>query len=405
MPKRSEIEFDENTVKVNKPREKRYQIRDRLHKGLILRVMPTGTKTWMVEVDRNVIRKVGDANKINLSQARIKATQMQAQHSKGEAIKSSRSTCPTLENFIDGKYRKHVTANNKTGAADVSRLLSACKSLMSTRLDKLNEFQIEKWKADRLKNAAPATVHRDLATLRAALSLAVKWAIISRNPAGTGGSGVKVKVPRDKRVRYLSDDERTALLRALENRDKQKAKARHRFNKHRLARGQDPLPEITGYADYLHPLVLLVMNTGLRRGEALSLTWDKVRLEGTPQVTVTANYAKSSTTRHIPLNSEIVAILARWKKQTAGKGWVFPNPATGHRMQSLKTSWPALMKKAGIPDFRFHDLRHDFASRLVMAGVDLYRVRDLLGHHSISMTERYAHLAPKALAEAVEVLV
>ena len=405
MPKRSEIEFDENTVKTNKPKEKRYQIRDRLQKGLILRVMPTGTKTWLVEVERNVIRKVGDANDMTLSKARTKATAMQGKHVSGEKIKSSRSNCPTLEKFIEGKYREHVTANNKTGAADVARLLSACEPLLKTKLDKLSEFQLEKWKAGRLSDVAPATVHRDLATLRASLSLAVRWGIIAVNPAGTGKSGVKVKVPRDKRVRYLSDDERTALFNALTERDKEKAKARHRGNLHRLARGKEPLPEITGYADYLHPLVLLVLHTGLRRGEALSLTWDKVRLESTPQITVTANFAKSSATRHIPLNSEVVSVMARWKKQTGGEGWVFPNPATGHRMNKLKTSWPALTKKAGIVGFRFHDLRHDFASRLVMAGVDLYRVRDLLGHKSILMTERYAHLAPKALADAVEALV
>jgi len=70
----------------------------------------------------------------------------------------------------------------------------------------------------------------------------------------------------------------------------------------------------------------------------------------------------------------------------------------------LKKSWSSLLVKANIKDFRFHDLRHDFASRLVMAGVDLYRVRDLLGHGSIEMTERYSHLAPTALAEAVETL-
>ena len=97
-------------------------------------------------------------------------------------------------------------------------------------------------------------------------------------------------------------------------------------------------------------------------------------------------------------------MLKKWKAQGDGSGWAFPNPNTGHLIQKVRRSWPSLLVSAEIQDFRFHDLRHDFASRLVMAGVDLYRVRDLLGHASIQMTERYSHLAPAALAEAVEVL-
>jgi len=97
-------------------------------------------------------------------------------------------------------------------------------------------------------------------------------------------------------------------------------------------------------------------------------------------------------------------VLKQWKGQGSGEGWIFPSPKTGHRLQDLKKSWSFLLVRADIQDFRFHDLRHDFASRLVMAGIDLYRVKDLLGHASIQMTEKYSHLAPAALAEAVEVL-
>ena len=108
---------------------------------------------------------------------------------------------------------------------------------------------------------------------------------------------------------------------------------------------------------------------------------------------------------NIPLNSVAVQTLTRWQKQGDSDGLVFPNPVTKLPMRDIKTAWLQLMKDAQIEDFRFHDLRHDFASRLVMHGVVLYRVKELLGHGSISMTERYAHLAPEALAEAVEVLV
>jgi len=432
MPKLSNIRFNENIVKANKPKNKVFELRDSGLQGLILRIQPTGKKTWRVALDRNIRRNVGDANIMTLGQARTKAKKMQSEFADGKKIESKRNQCPTLQKFLKGKYQDHIEVQHKTDAADAERLLSCCGPLLKTRLDKLNEFQIEKWKAGRLKTLKEhrlryltdkelesllaalsdrdkekalktleeSTVHRDLGSLKGALNLAVKWGIISENPA----KNVTVKVPKEHRVRYLSDKERERLLEALSERDKEKAKARHSGNVYSLARGRDTLPEITGYADYLTPLVLLTSNTGMRRGEVLSLEWGQVNLGSNPRVTVTASFAKSSKTRHIPLNSEAVAVLKKWKAQGNGTGWVFPNPNTGHRIQKLRRSWPNLLEKADIQDFRFHDLRHDFASRLVMAGVDLYRVRDLLGHSSIEMTERYSHLAPGALAEAVEVL-
>ena len=84
---------------------------------------------------------------------------------------------------------------------------------------------------------------------------------------------------------------------------------------------------------------------------------------------------------------------------------MFPSPVTGKRFDNIKRSWEALRQRAGLPDFWFHDLRHTFASNLVMAGENLYTVKDLLGHSTVQMTERYSHLAPEHKAAAVEKLV
>ena len=228
----------------------------------------------------------------------------------------------------------------------------------------------------------------------------MKWGYAAINPA----SQVKVKVEEHYRVRYLSDKERTSLHKALTVRDEKKREGRASGNVFRLVRGYEEKPELGVFADYLTPLVNLVMNTGLRRSEALSLRWDQTNLGGNPHLTVLAAHAKSGKTRYVPLNAVAVEILKQWGKQGERNGLVFPNKGGG-QLQTIKTAWGNLMKQAKIKDFRFHDLRHDFASRLVMNGVDLYRVKELLGHGSIEITQRYAHLAPHTLAEAVEVLV
>lgn len=97
-------------------------------------------------------------------------------------------------------------------------------------------------------------------------------------------------------------------------------------------------------------------------------------------------------------------MLKAWHERQGKPGHdalVFPGP-TGKRMTRIDTSWESLMKLAEIGNFRLHDCRHHFASKLVQAGVDLYTVKELLGHSEIAMTERYAHLAPDNLRVAVE---
>lgn len=351
-------------------------------------------------MDRGIKRKVGDAAVLTLTKARKKALNLLQRYEDGEKIESRLDKDPTLKEYIEEVHKPWAELNLKTGSQNSIRLIRACDPILTTRLDKLTEVQIERWKMQRLKSGlASSTVKRDLAELKSALTRAVKWGYITHNPA----QNIKVKVERHHRVRYLSDTERTALLKALRARDQERREGRQSGNVFRIQRGYDTKPELGEYSDYLTPLVLLVINTGLRRSEALSLTWEQTKLGSNPHLTVLAAHAKSGKTRHIPLNSAAVDVLKRWGQQGDQKGLVFPNPAGG-QMNSIKTAWGKLMKDAKIKDFRFHDLRHDFASRLVMGGGDLYRVKELLGHGSIEITQRYARLAPHTLAEAVEVI-
>lgn len=400
MPKRSNQKLTEHTVRSAKPRSHRYEIRDISKPGLMLRVTPAGSKYWYIEYERGIKRQLDNARIMTLTTAWTEAKKAIGNYVPGKTPASRRKKTPTLKEHLEGEYRDYAEANLKAGKSQVKRLLSACGPLLKTRMDKLTEIGVEKWKRERLKTVKPATVRRDLMALKSAINSALKWQIISSNPI----ANVQVKVAAEYRVRYLSQEERKRLLSALKDRDKKKRVARISANEWRRERRQDQLPVIKSYCDYLTPLVLTVLNTGLRRSEALRLDWTGVRLTGNPSLTVQAASAKSNKTRHIPLNSTLVNVLTTWKAQGTGEGPVFPHPVSGLPMSNVKTAWSRLMKDAKIEGFRFHDLRHDFASQLVMNGVDLYRVKELMGHGSIAMTERYAHLAPEALAEAVEVL-
>jgi integrase len=113
--------------------------------------------------------------------------------------------------------------------------------------------------------------------------------------------------------------------------------------------------------------------------------------------------AKSGQTRHIPLNAEALSVLSQWRDQTKAEGLVFPGKDDS-RLDNVRKSWAGVLNAANITGFRWHDLRHDFASKLVMAGVPLNTVRDLLGHVDLATTLRYAHLAPDYRAQAVGML-
>ncbi|MBF0138628.1 MAG: site-specific integrase [Magnetococcus sp. DMHC-1] len=237
--------------------------------------------------------------------------------------------------------------------------------------------------------------------LRAMLSHAEEKGVLSVHPL----KGLKpLAVVDDERVRYLESDEEKRLLNALDAREEEIRKGRESHNAWLLQRGMEPLPNLEGkaFVDHLKPIVLLALHTGLRRGEILGLEWSAVNFK-TETLTVTARTAKTAKTRHVHLNQIALGILQKWREQSKEEGLVFPG-RNGQKMASLKTAWAGLLKRASIVDFHLHDCRHDFASKLVMRGVDLYVVKDLLGHASITMTERYAHLAPGHKAKAVALL-
>ncbi len=227
----------------------------------------------------------------------------------------------------------------------------------------------------RAEGAAPATINRELGLLSSAINYACReWGWDMPNPA----AGRKLREP-EGRVRWITHEEADRLVQA--------------------AKGESRAPHL---ADF----IVLALNTGCRKGELLGLEWRRVDM-CSGLLYLDAEHTKSNKRRSVPLNSMARAAIRsreRYCKEHAPKSpWVFCHP-DGSRIQNLKRSFATACKRAGIEDFRIHDLRHTCAAWLVTAGVPLTEVRDLLGHSSVTMTERYAHLAPENVRAAVEIL-
>lgn len=398
----------ETKVRALKGADKPYRVWDAKTHGLYVHVWPDGKRIFRYYYSKDGRPReitIGQYDPMTLTLAREKVAIYQ-----GELVKdvdplekkaaarqqAKREKVSTLQAYLDGPFSVWAGANHKPSTQNIKRIKSAFPEWLDRDMTKITPWAMTGW--IRKRRVTAATIQRDYNAIQGVLSRAVEDGILDKHPLEDhdGPPGVI----EDERVRYLSPKEEIRLRDALAARDDDLREGRASANKWRKQRGYELLPPIATYGDYLSPLVLTALNTGCRRGELFSLTWDRVNFH-TRTLTVSAHTSKSSKTRHIPLNDDALMVLRAWGR---GDGLVFPNPDTGEQLTTIKTAWKRLMKLGKIKDFRLHDCRHHFASRLVMGGVDLYTVSKLMGHSSIKMTERYAHLAPDHLQNAVSVL-
>jgi integrase len=395
-----------------RPRERAYDARDTALKGLLLRVEPSGTKTFWLSytlAGRKNRFKLGGYPNLSAEGARAvaKATTGDiargvdpAARKKAERAQADRDRLATLKTFLDDRYEPYALGSMKSGAQQLVRIRSDFADRLDKPMTTLTTFWAEglrrQWKKD---GKAAKTINRDFQRIEAVLARAVQWKILDTHPLA---DFKPLKTDQGGRVRYLTAAEEAELRKALVAREARMRAERIRMNTWRIERHMDTLPDRDGdHLDHLRPLVLLALNTGMRRGELFSLKWENVRL-GEKWLTVIAATSKSGQTRRIPLNAEALTVLTAWReRQEDTDGLVFPG-VDGERFNNINKSWNGVVKNAGLENFKFHDLRHSFASRLVQSGVDLNTVRELLGHKDIQTTQIYAHLDPENLVTAVE---
>jgi integrase len=237
-------------------------------------------------------------------------------------------------------------------------------------LEEITAGEVEKIRTERMQGkdaVTAATVNREVAFLKHIYNLAVRDGKTERNPL------TKLRLLREPsgRVRYLSDDEETGLLEALPSEaDRQR--------------------------------VLVLLNTGLRKSEFLGLLWRDVDFKAG---VLTIPRSKNGEARHVPINATVREILTRVARPLDRLALVFANGEGKRALRWAEKTFPAAVSAAKIEDFRLHDTRHTFASRLAMEGVDLLAIKVLGGWKTLSMVQRYAHLSPGHQRSAIERLV
>lgn len=412
-----QIKITPSVVQNLKIQEKAYRVFDTILKGLTIRVRPTGKKTWCVNYRRpngqRTDHMIGSTTLFTVTEARDLARDFLAAIARGEDPKAEAETealnrKPTLGEFIRDIYAPWVTENRRTGRETIIMLTRAFKPFLDMDIEQITLAQLEQWRTqERKKRGVKASsLNRETTALRAAINWGIGMELIEKCPLVSGKFKALQESDSEKIVRYLSDDERVRLMKALDGREQKMRKERDSHNQWLKERGLEAMPQLKGFADHLKPIVLVALNTGIRRNSLFSLEWRDVDFAN-KTIMVRAATSKSGKLYHVPMNKQTLDVLTKWHEQsaqTAPDNLVFPSPQTGKKIDSCNTSWGTLLKMAEIENFRWHDMRHDFASQLVMSGVDLNTVRELLGHADLKMTLRYAHLAPAAKMKAVEML-
>jgi len=258
----------------------------------------------------------------------------------------------------------YAKPNKRTWIDDVYHSKDFVKFFGDIYLDEIKPLKIEEYKKWKKEQAVKsATVNRSLASLRIMLNKAVEWGILKESPM----KKIKFYKENNQRMRYLEVDEIERLLK--------------------------------GSASHLRDIVLFDLNTGLRRGEIFNLKWSNIDIRNGR---IYIHQSKTQEKRVIPMNGVILRLLLNIRERSASE-YVFCNKDNG-KIKAIRTAFKSALKRAGINDFRFHDLRHSFAAHYLMSGGHIFALKEILGHKKIEMTMRYSHFSQEGKLKELEAL-
>jgi integrase len=281
----------------------------------------------------------------------------------------------TLESFFLEKYIPYVKSYKRSWNTDLSMIRNHLVPQIGRKsMRYLSPPDVAIFVGHmKQKGYAIGTINRALVLLRYGFELAIRW----KEPGVEVNPVKEIKNIKDdnKLERYLCDKQAKVLMQAV-------------------AQSSNAM---------LQYIVLFLIYTGARKNEVLQACWQDVDWQ---KSSWRIPKTKSGKVRHVPLSRGALELLKKLQNQIKldhmGKHAIFANPETGKPFISFFYSWNNARVRAGMPEFRIHDLRHSFASYLVNAGRSLYEVQELLGHADIKTTSRYAHLSRERLAQAVE---
>ncbi|QPJ64740.1 MAG: tyrosine-type recombinase/integrase [Candidatus Nitrohelix vancouverensis] len=329
-----------------------------------------GSKVWWMSYSlggRQRRKSTGTDNKKIAESIYFK---VKTQIAEGRYFENSKGKDKTLRDLFS-RYIKEVTPQKNPVAMNDEKRISRrlLDFLGNLKLAEVTTDHVARYVTHRRKKIAPATINRELAYLSATYNQAIKvWGWHRDNPV----SRIK-REKEQKRVKYFPENEFQEIFNLL--------------------------------AEWVKPIVLLAKNTGLRLSNVVFLEWSEVNIK-TRLIVLDAKKVKNSHSLGIPMTQQVFEVLTEQeRKRRSGSPHVFINrEGKPYTKWGVYRAFKKACKTAGYPDYRFHDLRHDFCSKLVQAGVDIYTVKELAGHKNIATTLGYAHLNPERLKQAVSVL-
>ncbi len=259
-------------------------------------------------------------------------------------------------------YMERCTSLLKSAKTERDRVLFWVREFGNRPIGQIARAELQDWQARKRQTCKPATVNRIMCRLRHMFNRAVDWELLDQSPM----KGIRFLPENNARPRYLSLEECDRLVEACK-------------------------------APHLRAIVTVALHTGMRSGEIRNLLWKDLDFD---TGFIVIRDSKNGEPRHVPMDSTVRELLRNYPR-TPGSDFVFTN-AAGGRLGWLQHGFRKALGRVGLHDLHFHDLRHSFATFWMSNSGDFYALKDILGHKTIAMTQRYAHLSPAYKRSMVE---